>query len=328
MILRLFKTSQPLSWLIFIGLVLILRIIGFVFLAPASTTDIATLSQWDFLAHLASQLPWVSHLLASFTIILSAIIYNSVAHTIQLVTDQNTYMALIFATVLSLFPSNLWLNPFLISLPALIFSIGILGKQPKNTLYLKSTFNSALLAGVAAVIFPPNGTFLIVSLIILTILFPAKWRHYALSIIGFYTAPFFVSSIQYLLDITPSVDALFNTTHLINYARINVIIPISVVGLALISLPSFFKGYAHKAVRTRKLYNIHLIWFTINVGGFLLFYDYNQSILGYIAFPLSVIMVSGQQATKKWWVSDFYMLLLFGVLGYNYYLIASQLITP
>lgn len=326
MILRLFKSSQPISWLIFISVVLISRLIAFTFYVDLSPTPIAISDQWGFLEQLAIEFPWISNILGSLAIIISAAIYNQISHKIQIISDLNTYMAIIFSLVLSLSPSNLWLNPFLISLPVLIFSISILGNQPKNTLYLKSTFNSALLAGVAAVIYPPNGLFLIVSAIIITILFPAKWRHYALQIIGFYTAPFFFESISYLVDFTPSVEPLLLTIGDSSILGTNFMVIITTIGLSIIGLPTYFKGYAHKAVRARKLYNIHIIWLILSGLAFFIFNDYNQSIVGFVAFPLSVVWAAGQQVTRKWWISDLFMLTLIGAIVFNYYHVWQQLI--
>lgn len=326
MILKLFKSSQPISWLIFTAVVFTFRLIAFLFYAHLSLSPLAISDQWDLLAKVAINLPWLSHITGTIAIIIAAAIYNQVAHKIQIISDLNTYMAILFAFVISLSPSNLWLNPFLISLPALISSISILGNQPKNTLHLKSTYNSSLLAGVAAVIYPPNGIFLIVSIIIITILFPAKWRHYALLIIGFYTPPFFYESINYLLDITPSVAPLLSTIGQNTSLGSNYMILFSTVGLSVIGLPTYFKGYAHKAVRARKLYNIHIIWLIIGIVGYFIFNNYNQNIIGYLAFPLSVIWAAGQQVTRKWWISDLFILALIGAIVINHYHVWKQLI--
>jgi hypothetical protein len=306
--------------------VLITRILAFSFFSQFSELPIAQEAQFPFLASFAQSLPWLSHLSASIMILISGVLFNQIAYKIKLMTQQNTFVALCFGLLISLWPSNLWLNPFLMSLPILIWATNILMSQPQNTLQLQSVFNSALWAGVAALLFPPNGTFLVIATLILINIFPTKWRHFVLLFIGFFTPQLFYSSILYLTDQTSILAPLINTLGIYPVTS-SYPVHYALAGLIALSVPLFLKNYGQNIVRTRKMFTIQLLWLFINSALFLVFYNYNQGWLGFIILPFTVILSGAFLMVKKWWLSDLFFLAFLAVIGWSHYIFYNLLIT-
>ena len=138
MLLRIFKTSQPLSWIL-ITLLLILVRLGLYIVFYNSSFEIQTTGIASLFTHfLTGFSPLLSHFTATLIVILSGFFLNSIGQNINIFKGIHYLLFLIFGLFSSFYPENLVLTPFVISLPITLFSLNIILTQSKTAVHLPS----------------------------------------------------------------------------------------------------------------------------------------------------------------------------------------------
>ena len=313
MLLQIFKTSQPLSWILIITIISISRAILFI------TTNIElhpieneTFTSY-FTLQFANSIPWLSHLASTLIILFSGLFFNKIAQNINILEGIHYLLFLFFGIFISFNPENLLLTPFIISVPFSLFSLNLILSQPKGNVSLGSIFNASFLIGFGSIIYFPSIILFPILIISLFYLNQAKWRYFMVSIIGFLTPWLFNDVILYSFALNqellfPYWAKNFTTFQIANYFPIYT----SILLLALILFQSFFymRVVSKSIIKIKKTLFLVLVYLIMGIviTGFV--QTNSMVFLNLILFPVSLLFTVIHLEIKKWWLSDLLFLIL------------------
>lgn len=321
MLLRIFKTSQPLSWILIILILTVVRFILFLFFYNESFIPLNQSVTSGFIHYLSGNLPILSHFVSLLIIIPSGFLFNKIAQDVNLFKGIH-YLVFLFFGLFSVFdPVNLVLSPMLLSLPLILFGLAMILKQSKGKISLPNVFNASFLIGLATLIYPAN--FLVFIMLIISIFYinNANWRSILVAIVGVITPWVFHDTIlfSFAVDAPPFKETLNQFFGRFTVGDIKMKYGILVLtGLILLQLPKFFSVSAHSIIKIRKSLFLMLYYLLLGiaVSGFLT--DSLQTMVSIIIIPVSILFTVFQLETKKWWIGDVVFLGLIASITLNY----------
>ena len=321
MILRIFKTSQPLSWVLIVLLIVALRVLLFVFFYPpvevSETTNLFGLWVQQFNAFS----PWVSHFLSTVIVLFTGFYFNKIAQSIRILKSINYLLVFFTGIFMSFYPADLVLSPMIITTPILVYSYYLILDQPKGMIQVPLVFNSAFFIGLAWLLFFPAGWMFLILLIALGYLNQSGWRPFVIAIIGFLTPWLFFDVLVFAFG---SVEFLkindwkthFEGLQISNYAPFY--FSLSFVGLVLFHAVLYFRASSHSIIKIQKSLMLNFIYLLIAVVFTGFFTDAKNYLVGLMVIPVSILFTVFHLETKKWWVGDLAFLGLLGVMYWNY----------
>ncbi len=324
MLLRIFKTSQPLSWILIVFILISLRLglfIGLYAVEP-NQTSIGLLENW--LLQFNNFSPWTSHFLSTTLVIFSGFYFNKIAQEINILKGIHYLLFLFTGIFLSFYPCDLVLSPMLISTPILLFSYQLILTQSKGSIQSSSVFNSAFFIGFASLIFFPSITLLFILLFSMNYISQPKLRHYVIGLIGFLTPWLFHDALVFTFN-TPNYLKLNEwPNHLTffdlkNYFPMYVTLAISI--LVIFQAISYFRASSRSIIKIQKSLTLNFLYLLITCISVGFFTDGNHYLIGVIAIPISILFSVFHLETKKWWLSDLTTLSLLAILILNYYML-------
>ncbi|MFT4754837.1 MAG: hypothetical protein ACI85Q_002399 [Salibacteraceae bacterium] len=322
MLLRIFKTSQPLSWIIIILLLILSRATLFsLFFSPNYVTEPLSITS-NLTYFLGFNYPVLSHILSLIVIIPTGFLLNKIAQNVNLFKGIH-YLLFMFFGLFTLYgPYNLVLTPFLLGLPLVLFSLAMILTQGKGEISLATVYNASFLIGLSTLIFLPN---IIVFAILISSVFyvnSVTWRAVLVAIIGMITPWIFHDVLLFSFD---------SETELFKTILTRAIVPFSIsnfhpntsnlllFGLLAIQVPSYFSSASKAIVKIRKPLILMLFYVAIGTlfNGVL---DQNMgSLINVIAIPTAIIFTSFQLEIKRWWLGDLVFISLLGAIFLNYW---------
>ena len=321
MLLRIFKTSQPLSWIFIILLLVVLRSVLFFTLfnethLPENLSFIGKFCTWT-----ASIGPLFSHILTLLIIIPSGFFFNKIAQDANLFKGIHYLLFLFFGVFMSFSPANLVLSPFILSIPLLLMSLAMILSQTKSKPSLATLFNASFLIGIAAAFYSPNILLFCILFISLFYLSKVTWRSVFVAFIGVTTPWLFQDVIAFSLN-AHQLFTIQAFSYYLPFADLYHLAPIktslAVVFLLFSQLPVYYISSSKSIIKIRKA--LFLILYYIILG--LIFSVFVQANFGQwlniIVLPISVVFTLFQLEVKKWWLGDFTFLLLITCLVMNY----------
>ena len=321
MLLRIFKTSQPLSWILITFIILIVRIALFGVLYNFLDYNFSIENNLFGLENLTIWSPWLSHILATLIILLSGFFLNAIGQNINLFKGIHYLLFLFFGLLSSFNPENLILSPFIITIPLVLFATKIILTPSKEKVSLGSVFNAAFIVGVTSLFYFPSAIYLIMIWLSLTYLNQINWRQFIVSIIGAYLPWLFHDviifsfnlEIQTLGQIVNSVLQGFTFTNYSPYKATSLILI-----LIIFQLVNYLKIANSSIIKIRKTYLILFMFLIIGttITGFL--NVINPQLMNLIIIPSSVVFTAFHLDVKKWWVSDLFFITLICSLVLSY----------
>lgn len=324
MLLRIFKTSQPIFWVFITLIIITLRLILFLFFYQQPIlTDFSNPSS-IFLNQFSINYPWVSHLISLPIILISGFFFNTLVQNLNLLKGNHSLLVLFFGIFISYSPDNLVLTPFIITLPFLLFSLSLTLIQSKSGVDLKTVFNASFSIGVATIIYFPSVILGLIILLSLAYLNQATWRSFLITLIGmalpwlFYDVSVFYFELN-LLNSIAYFGAQFGTFNVTNYGEIYAIGLLT--ALTLLQSLVYFRVASKSIVKNRKLLFLILYFLLIGIiaNGFLITSNFN--LLNLTIIPLAIYFTVFQMEEKKWWLQDLVFIGLIGSLVLNYSII-------
>ena len=321
MLLRIFKTSQPLSWIFIIVLLVVLR--GILFFTFFNDTHLP--ENVSFTGHLCTWMATIStvlsHLLSLIIILPSGFFFNKIAQNANLFKGIHYLLLLFFTLFLSYSPANLILTPFIISVPILLFSLAMILSQTKGKPSLATIFNASFLIGIATAIYTPNILLFAVLFISLFYLSKVTWRSVFVAFIGV-TIPWLIQDVMAFTFNQPQYYTQPVFAYYLPFAAINHLAPIktsfAIVLLLFAQLPVYYISSSKSIIKIRKALFILLYYLILGlVLSVFVQADFGQWI-NIIILPISVVFTLFQLEVKKWWLGDFTLLLLITCLAMNY----------
>ena len=320
MLLRIFKTSQPLSWILITFIIFVVRIALFGTLYSSNFTQtLANSPLW--LVEFTNWSPWLSHILSSLIIISTGFFFNSITQNINIFKGIHYLLFLFFGLLTTFHPENLTVTPFILTLPLILLSTQIILTPSKEKVSLAAVFNAAIAIGLASLIYFPMMIYISLIWLSLTYLNKINWRQIVISAIGIYLPWLFHDVIILSFDfsfqtLSQIINSTFQGFDLANYTPINAVI--TFLGIIVFQLVNYFKVANHSIIKIRKTYIVLFIFFIIGTTliGFL-GYHYSQ-LINFIIIPASIIFTAFHLDIKKWWLSDLFFIFFLASIALSY----------
>lgn len=324
MLLRIFKTSQPISWILIILLITALRLVLFLFYFQEPITNEFANPTASFLTQSSINYPWVSHFISLPIVLFSGFFFNTLAQNLNIFKGIHSLLVLFFGTFISYSPENLVLTPFILTLPFLLYSLSLTLIQSKSGVDLRTVFNASFSVGVATIIYFPSVIVGLIVLIGLMYLSQATWRSFLITFLGiaapwlFYDVSVFYFELNTLHSIS-YIGTQIGGLNLSNYGKMYAIG--SLVFLILFQSLVYFRTTSKSIIKNRKL--LFLILYYLIIGfvliGFLV--SDNQNLQNIIVLPLAIYFTVFQLEEKKWWMQDLVFIATLTSLALNYSII-------
>lgn len=321
MLLRIFKTSQPLSWIFILVLIVVLR--GVLFFVsfneshlPENVSFAGQLCSW-----LATISPLLSHILTLLIIIPSGFFFNKIAQNANLFKGIHYLLFLFFGIFLSFSPANLILTPFILSVPILLLSLAMIFSQTKGKPSLATIFNASFLVGISTTLNTPNILLFCVLFISIFYLSKATWRSVFVAFIGVTTPWLFQDTFAFAFN-WPEFYTVNAFAYYLPYADSNHLAPLktslALILLLLAQVPVFYVTSSKSIIKIRKALFL-VLYYTVLGLMLSLFVQANfGQWINIIILPISIVFTLFQLEVKKWWIGDLTFLLLITCVVMNY----------
>lgn len=321
MLLRIFKTSQPLSWILITFIILIARIalFGVLYSSGNFNEHLETTTFW--LDNFTTWSPWLSNILSTLIIISSGFFFNAIIQNINLFKGIHYLLFLFFGLLASFHPENLVLTPFILTIPFALLATKIILTPSKDKVNLGSVFNASFTIGFISLLYFSNLIYLILIWLSLAYLNKINWRHIVVSLIGIFIPWLFHDVIilsfgtegNTLTQVTSNTIQGFNLT---NYSPYNAIFILLL--LIVFQLIKYLKMASGSIIKIRKTYLILFMFLLVGIAfnGFI--QENYAQIMNFIIIPSSVVFTAFHLDLKKWWVSDLFLILFISVMVLNY----------
>jgi hypothetical protein len=321
MLLRIFKTSQPLSWILIITIITIFRAILFL----ATDTELHSTENETFTSYFtlqfANSIPWLSHLVSTLIILFSGLFFNKIVQNLNILEGIHYLLLLFFGIFISFNPENLLFTPFILSAPFSLFSLNLILSQPKGNVSLANIFNASFFIGFSTIIYFPSVALFPILIISLFYLNQAKWRYFSVSIIGLLTPWLFNDAIIYSFAINQNLlfsDWMnnFSSFQIANFFPIYT----TILFIALMTFQSYFyvRALSKSIIKIRKTLFLILVYLVLGVvlTGFI--QNQSASLFNLVLFPTSLLFTVTHLEIKKWWLSDLLFLILLANFSLSY----------
>ncbi len=313
MLLQIFKTSQPLSWILIITIIIILRAVLFftvnIQLHPIENETITS----GFTLQFANSIPWLSHLVSTLIILFSGLFFNKIAQNINILKGIHYLLFLFFGIFISFNPENLLLTPFVISVPFSLFSLNLILSQPKGSVSLASLFNASFFIGLGTLIYFPSIALFPILMISLFYLNQPKWRYFLVASIGFLTPWLFNDAILFSFSVDQALifsswSTNFTAFQVSNYFPFYA--SLLLFGLILFQSYFYIRVTSNSIIKIRKTLFLILVYLIVGTvfNGFI--YTHSMNLLNLILFPVAILFTVIHLEIKKWWLRDLLFLIL------------------
>ncbi|UTW64858.1 hypothetical protein KFE94_09190 [bacterium SCSIO 12643] len=321
MLLRIFRTSQPLSWILIIVLITILRVVLFSFFYESEQSFDNKLISSNILNQFGSGFPWISHITSTIYILFSGLFFNRIVQNLNLVSGIHYLLFFLFGIFISFYPENLILSPFVTAVPLLLLSYHLIMTQFKGMLPMSIVFNASFFIGLASMIYFPSAILLAILIWSLIYLNQTSWRHFFIAVIGFGTPALFFDTIVFSFSLPVEYifsywSDQFQPLDLKNY--LPAYATYTILGLILLQSFIYFRTVSKSIIKIRKA--LHLSFWYLILGiifnGFLSAPFPNM--VNAIIIPLSMLFTIFHLEVKRWWISDLFFIALIGSLVSSY----------
>jgi hypothetical protein len=326
MLIKIFRTFNPLNAILLAVLLLLLRI-GYALHAPANM-------EFTFVEPFARPLVPFAYehvfstganlFLAAVLVFIQALLLNYLINHYNLLGKPSFLPALMYVTASGLFPPFLVLSAPLICNFLVIWMLFKLFDFYKSDDAKSTAYDLGMIVAIGTLIYFPFIYLFLVIWIALVIFKPFKWREWVAGIIGYATIFFFLAVYYYLTnrlnqfyDIWLPLGAKFPNRININYYNYIVLVPVLLIlMLCFIKLrQNFFKSY----VQVRK--SFQLLFFVFLIGG-LCFYvraEFNLNHFLLCTIPCAVFFAYYfLYASNKWIYETLYFLLLLSIIYFQF----------
>ena len=322
MILRIFKTSQPLSWILIVLLIVVLRVLLFTFLyEPVEVTETSNLfGLW--IEQFNAFYPWLSHVLSTVIVLFTGFYFNKIAQSVNILNGINYLLVFFTGIFMSFYPVDLVLSPMIITTPILLYSYFLILDQPKGNVRAPLVFNSAFFIGFAGLLFFPSGLMLLILLFALGYLNQSSWRPFVIAIIGVLTPWLFFDVLVFTFGSVEFLKINEWSTHFEGFQISNFepfIFTLGFLSLVLVHAVLYFRASSHSIIKIQKSLMLNFIYLLISIVFTGFFTDAENYLVGLLIIPVSILFTVFHLETKKWWVSDLAFIALIGLMYVNYF---------
>jgi hypothetical protein len=323
--IRFFKSPQPATLFIIPIIVLVLWASRLSFFVPVA--DHTGLPLWAMIASIFSSLPsWLNYIFLAALVSSQAVYFNILLNKHEVLYKNSYLPALIFALLISSNVHFLEFHPVhFVNLIAMrvfdrLFSLY------KNESPVSPLFDSAFLAGTAALIYLPALILFPVLILSISILRPFSLREWLIIIISFFLPFFFTAVILFWQrDLVSVVSAYMNQFrqmqfHLINERSLPLFsLAIYCLFLLLISLLKLRLNFYKNVIRTRNFQQVFFFFLILALVAIAIVQPVRVINFAFLAIPMSLLIgYYFMSAKKRMWMYEFSLWLLIAFVVWNH----------
>lgn len=314
MLIRFFRSAQPLQLISFIVVCVVICAVGF--MHPATTQD--GMPFYQLLGPLLNT-QVVNRLLVLLLLLGQAFVVKNIADNYITTVRNSMLPPLIFLVLATSFTDWFTLKPYMIAnllLMLLLRKIQVFYRQDN---ILRPAFDAGLLVGVMSLFYLPAAFFFLLIWVALIVFRPLNWREWLVPIFGLVFPWMVILTMYFVFD---SLGQLFmdEIPKSFEPGGMNIagykLYPIA-LGLTLLpSLWVFMNTMNTGAVRVNKMLTL-IFWMSVLVVGTWLISGRQHGAAYFLCFPLAIVISNYYLALKRKWIAEVLFLLLLGVQLYE-----------
>jgi len=323
MVIRFFKSRQPLAYPIFAVIGLVCWIAGY----PGFTVSTgSSMPFYNLLLEIITPDHKLIYFFLGLVLVLSQAIHLNMISNNNEVLYRNSFLPGLFYLLLSCsIPQFVSFHPVLIVNSILIFTLHKIFRLYKNDDPLAWDFDTCVLLSIMTLFYLPAIIFLLLYGVSLLILRPFSWRDWVVGLIGFITPVFFVLLYYFFADRLNEVKDFIHTAEISRKFNIKNAVPAGypltilwVTAIFVLSLLRIRLNYLKNSAKTRN-YQLVILVFVI-VSLLMIVFTPAEMLFRFsiLCIPLSIIIAYYFLSTKKAWLTEplLYLLILFIILNY------------
>ena len=314
MLVRLFRTNQP-------GILLVLLVLLPLLFAAhfqAAVLDGASgMPLQQLVARWLGRMSWAFGIVQVLVVGILALQITGLVNGADLVDRRNHLPALLFPLCLAVFAEPGSLGSALFGMPFVVFAMRRTWSMNSGGPAMSALFDAGLLLGIASLFYMPYAFVLVVVWASVSVIRPFQWREYLVPLVGIALVFYLAWGVLNLLGVdewrplrtvvdsgpSPTVVPAWFTV-----ARAAVLVCISIVALL-----RFAEHYQRGVVREQNLRSSFLAFATaLGVVMALLSFLTDRVSPVLITVPLSMLAVHAFLGTRRAWLGELAVLVLFG----------------
>lgn len=322
---QVFRSGNPVNVLWLVVLLFLMRIGIFYHLPANINASFTGLFSRLLIALPAKTITPIGNVFyTAIIVLLQALWFNYIVNNYNLLGKPSFLPALLFITVSGLFSSFYRLSEPLICNFLMVWLLQKLFDLYKTEEATSTAYDMGLIVGIGTLIYFPFIAFFLAIWIGLLIFRPFNWHEWTSALMGFLTVLFFLSVYYYCTGQTFAFQALIRSFD-VQVPFINLSHPyqyLVLVPLVLILILSLFRlqsNFLKSMVMVRKIFqSLFFILLIVALASFIKTdFSFNHFLLA--AMPVAALSAYYfLYATKKWFYESLYLLLLFGILYFQF----------
>lgn len=317
MLVKFFKSAQPLQLLGFIVFSLVLWFIGMHF-----PVDIGQGMPLFFLFKpLLAVSPWVARSVALVLIIGQALLIRTITDNTLSNIHNSLLPSVLFVLLACSFPSWFSAQPYILSNILLILLFKKIQIFYRQENVLSESFDSGLIAGLMTIIYLPSLLMFLLVWTALAVFRPFNWREWIVALLGLLFPMLLLLVWYFFFD---GLNDLF--TIIIPQAMKGQIVNIYpyrfyLIGLVVLVVPAilvFLNSMGSAGVKVNKTMGL-LFWLSLFSISAWLLAGMDIGALYFLCFPLAIIISNFLFSIKRRWIAEISLILLIAFLLYGHF---------
>jgi len=310
MIVRLFRSQQPLGYAVLGITAVVIWVLGY--FKSFHVVEAASLPLYGLIVSAAATVGTWPYFLASLLLTgAQALHLNAIVNRHEVLYKNSYFPGFLYLLLAGSIPAMVSFHPVLIVNTLLIIVLDKMFSLFKNDAPLPLVFDSGVLVSLAILVYPPSVFFIILFAAGLAILRPFSWRDWTVAFMGLLTPLFFYTLYFFLADRLDDILAPFHAAPFSwsfdfrnalppGYAPVAAFL-VLLLGLSLWKLRS---DYYKNVARTRNFQLVVLVYAAVGLALVLftpreLYFRYHL-----LSVPLAVLMSYYFLEAQKLWLAD------------------------
>lgn len=324
MILRFFKTNQPVAAIAIPFVVVVLWLPCLFHTAISDLQDGMPVYQW-ILALIQHLPPLLIKLLCIAIVSLQAIYIHYIVVKHEVLYKDSYLPSLMFVVVASCLPAFQQFSPMLLVNLLMLFILNKTFALFKEEFPMPLIFDSCFLIAIASLIYLPAILLFLLFLISLLVLRPFHWREWIVSFIGFGLPYFFISVYFFWIDGLKQFYSQLFTRHFnlrlfyeIHFTKPLTLLIILFGGLLLLSLFKLRDNFYKNAIKTRIVQQVIIIYLIMATIATLTQTVITLQPFVLLAFPVAIFFAYFfLSVTKRLWIYEVFFLIMLAIVFAN-----------
>jgi uncharacterized protein DUF6427 len=324
MILRFFKNSQPVSFIIIFVLSIGFWAAGW--LNNSSLIIVNPMPLYHLLLWVISPLPlWFAGFLGLILVNLQMFHLNKIVAKHEILYKSSHLPALFYLFLTAIIPAFTSFHPVIVVNTIMLFALDKIFRIYKNTSPQPLIFDACFLIAASSLFYLPTALFFVFFIIGLIILKSTNIKDWLIGFTGFLAPYLFVFTWYFLTDSLDELKAKYTFTLLTGFINLNGLIlsgqifTVSMlVLLTVLSLLKFRANYYKNIIRSRRFHQVLFVYMVVGFASLALTQSEEPSRFIILVIPFAVLFSYYFLTIKKLWWSELLFWVLSSIIIFNY----------